>query len=238
MRPLIGITLALDDRGRWRADRDTLYLDCAYASAVARAGGLPVYLPIQEPASALVDRVDGVVFPGGDDFLPPHPYPDSSVFRPASPRQVEFDSALLAAARERGLPALGICYGMQLLALRGRGRLHHHLPSDVPDARDHQLGRGDERHRVEIVAGSVLAELVGKKSGIVNSRHHQAVADPGPGLRVSARAEDGIIEAIEAVDGPWCVGVQWHPETLEGHFGQRLFEGFVARCRPRDRSCS
>jgi putative glutamine amidotransferase len=233
MRPLIGIPPCLDERGRWRPAREYHYADAAYAQALDEAGAIPVYLPLQDDAAALAERLDGLLVPGGDDFAPPpgRRYPAAVRFEPVPPRQLAFDRALLDAALERGRPVLGICYGMQLLALAAGGALHFDLPSDAPGAGEHRLAEPDGRHRVALEAGSRLATLFGDAALDVNSRHHQAVSDAGS-ARVTARAQDGVVEAIE-LDGPgFALGVQWHPETLDAAHRRRLFGGFVAACAP------
>jgi putative glutamine amidotransferase len=232
MRPLIGIPQCLDDRGRWRPGRDTHYLDCAYAKAVDAAGGTPVHVPIQSDANALMSRIDGLLLPGGGDFLPQQDYPEGVRFDAVSAAQIDFDSHLLAAALDRGSPVLAICYGMQLLALHCGGTLHYHIPTDVPGAANHRLQERDGRHAIDVAAGSRLAEILGMSPGPVNSRHHQGVAETG-GLRTAARAGDGVVEAVEAEEAAFCIGVQWHPETLEGPHRDRLFAAFVAACRER-----
>ncbi len=231
MRPLIGISQCLDDRGRWRPAREYQYLDTAYASAVEAAGATPVYLPLQRDAQTLIERVDGLLLPGGDDFAPPRAYPPGVRFDTVPERQLAFDRALLAAARERGLPVLAICYGMQLLALHCGGSLHYDIPTDVPSAGAHRLAEPDGRHAIAVEPGTRLATALGDAPAAVNSLHHQAVAEPGAGLRASAVAEDGLIEAIEAADGSFVLGVQWHPEKMDGPHGTRLFEALAAACR-------
>jgi putative glutamine amidotransferase len=229
--PLIGIPQCLDDRGRWRAGRDYDYLDCAYARAVAAAGGIPVYLPIQDDVHSLAGHLSGLLLPGGDDFAPPAPYPDGVRFDPAPAARIAFDSLLLEAGIRRGLPVLAICYGMQLLARHHGGALHHDLASDLPGAGDHRLPEIDGRHGLLVVPGTQLAGILGTSPPPVNSLHHQGVADPGTGLRVSARADDGVIEAVEGDPAGFCIGVQWHPEKLSGAHRDRLFGAFVAACR-------
>jgi putative glutamine amidotransferase len=231
MRPLIGIPACLDERGRWKAGRTYQYIDVAYARAVEQAGGIPLYLPLQADAHALAARIAGLLLPGGDDLLPETPYPEGVRFDPAPAAQVAFDRRLLAAALDRGLPVLAICYGMQLLALHHGGSLHYHIPTDVPQAGPHRLPEPDGRHAVRIAPGSQLAAALGETEHAVNSRHHQGVARPGAGLRACAHSEDGLIEAIERAEPPFCVGVQWHPEKLPGPHRERLFGVFVAASR-------
>jgi len=231
MKPRIGITPCLDDRGRWREGRDYLYLDQAYVRAVEDAGGRAVILPMQAGAADLVAEIDGLLLPGGDDFLPPEPYSEPVTFDPAPKAQIAFDRSVLRAAQERGLPVLGLCYGMQLLALEHGGRLHHHLPIDLPGSAPHQLPEAEGRHTVRIEPGTRLAGLYPDIDGpelSVNSLHHQGVAEPGAQMRVSARSPDGVIEAIEREGAPFVLGLQWHPEKLDGDDRLAPFRGLVA----------
>jgi putative glutamine amidotransferase len=231
MRPLIGISLCLDTSGRLRPERRYHYIDERYAFAVAEAGGVPTYLPIQPGPEEIVDRIDGLVLPGGDDLLPEAPYPEEVRFDATPSEQVDFDRAILAGALARGVPVLGICYGMQILALLHGGTLLHHIPLDVPEALPHQLSERKGRHPIHVEAGSLLEAAIGADPEPVNSAHHQAVATAGEGLRVSARTSDGLIEAIEGVGERFCLGVQWHPERLSGAHRSGLFGAFVSRCR-------
>jgi len=231
MPPLIGIPQCLDDRGRWRAEREYQYLDTAYARTLDAAGATPVYVPMQTDAEALIRRVDGLLLPGGDDFAPDRAYPQSVHFEPVPERQLAFDRRLLAAALEREIPVLAICYGMQLLALHRGGSLHYDIPTDVPSAGSHALSERDGRHPIEIAKDTRLAGILGDTSASVNSLHHQSVAEPGVGLRVSAIAADGVIEAIESSGDDFTVGVQWHPEKMDEPHRARLFESFVSACK-------
>jgi putative glutamine amidotransferase len=231
MAPLIGISLCLDTSGRFRRGRRYHYIDERYAGAVAKAGGVPTYLPIQPGPGDLADRIDGLLIPGGDDLLPETPYPEEIRFEAAPSEQIDFDRALLSRALARGIPVLGICYGMQILALLHRGSLLYHIPVDVPDAIDHQLPEDRGRHPIRVEAGPLLEAAIGADPEPVNSSHHQAVARAGEGLRVSARASDGLVEAIEGAGEHFCLGVQWHPERASGGHRARLFGAFVSACR-------
>ena len=206
-------------------------MHAAYARAIERAGGAAVYLPVQRDVRALVSRIDALLVPGGDDLRPPKPYPASVRFDFVPEAQLEFDRALLDAALGADKPVLGICYGMQLLALARGGTLHYDIATDVPEAAEHRLPEKDGRHALRIAEGSRLASLAGANQARVGSRHHQAVSDPGPELRVAARADDGVIEAVERPNGAFCMGVQWHPETDADALADALFSVFVAAAR-------
>jgi gamma-glutamyl-gamma-aminobutyrate hydrolase PuuD len=239
MSPIVGISQCLDDRGRWRTGRDYVYIDLAYAQAVEAAGGLPIHLPPQGDAAALASRIDALVLPGGDDFLPQanasgaeRTYP-KDVFDPTSETQIEFDSRLLDHALARGIPVLGICYGMQLIALRHGGSLHHHLPVDLPNADGHRLPEATGRHALRVEPGTRLEGILGSNPAPVNSIHHQAVDTPGSGLRVCARSPDGVVEAIESEGPGFVLGVQWHPEKLTGDGRLALFRALLAGCQVR-----
>ena len=229
--PTVGIPLCVDAQGRWKRGQTYHYLDAAYARAVERAGGVAVYLPEPGDPAALAARIDALLVPGGDDFAPPRPYPPAVQFELVPEAQLAFDRALLDAALARGIPVLGICYGMQLLALALGGALHYDLATDLPGSGSHQLGRGEARHGLVLEPGSRVAAAFAAGKGRVGSRHHQSVSDPGPELRVTARADDGVVEAVERSEPGFCVGVQWHPESQDDPASLALFRAFIAAAR-------
>ncbi|MEE3325913.1 MAG: gamma-glutamyl-gamma-aminobutyrate hydrolase family protein [Myxococcota bacterium] len=224
--------MCLDDRERWRVGREYLYLDDAYPRALTEAGAQPVLLPVGSDPREQVAGIDGLLLPGGDDFLPEESssYADTVQFDPVSPRQLDFDRALLAAALEKEIPILGICYGAQLMALHHGGELHYDLPSDRPESGDHQLPEQGGRHPVDIDTRSRLGRILRRGEVEVNSLHHQAIARVGQGFKVSAQAPDGVIEAIESTGESFELGVQWHPEKMTDAAGRELFRALVLAC--------
>ena len=232
-RPTIGIPPCVDARDRWRPGRIYDYIDHAYAAAIDHAGGLAVHLPMQSHPESLIAGVDGLLLPGGGDFMPAGPPPEGVAFDPTPETQMDFDRSLVRHALERRLPVLGICYGAQLIALEHGGSLHFHLPTDRPDAIEHALSDTHGRHEVRIEDGSRLEACLGPGEVSVSSLHHQGIRSPGDGLKVTARSCDDLIEGIEAPGEAFVVGVQWHPEKMDDDASAALFEAFIAACRSR-----
>lgn len=188
----------------------------AYPQSVSRAGGLPVLLTRDADPVAVVERLDGLLLSGGED-VDPQRYdaaPSERSTRLDLGRD-EQEVALFEAAVARGIPVLGICRGCQLINVACGGTLIPDLPSDSGEAHGfHGYPGPHRRHNVDIAEGTELFTLLGR-SARVNSYHHQAVASPGTGVVITARAEDGIAEAIE-VPGKRALAVQWHPEMFSG----------------------
>jgi putative glutamine amidotransferase len=214
MRPLIGITMDYGDKP------NQYMLPYAYTTSIERAGGLPWPLPFKTDLSLIpeiVDRLDGIVFSGGDDLDPSlygekrHPKAE-----PIDPDRQRFELALIAEVERRQVPALGICLGCQLMNVHRGGSLIQFLPDNERDgALEHRKLEGDKRrHDVRLEPGTKLADAIGSDRITVNSRHKQAIARPGKGLRVIAKAPDGVVEAIEDPSHPFFMAVQWHPENL------------------------
>lgn len=204
-----------------------------YVRSVRLAGGLPVLLPLTGPddVEELVDAVDGVVVAGGGDVDPARygAEPEPDVWGVDSDRDA-FDLRLWEVVVERGVPALGVCRGLQTLAVHLGGRLHQHVP-----AHQHTGVPYGTAHPVSVAPGSRLAEVVGDGALGVNSLHHQVVSEAGSG-RVVARADDGAIEAIEVDGAPEVLAVQWHPELLPDRSPHRaLFTDLVRRADRRGR---
>ncbi len=181
---------------------------------------------------------EGVVLAGGPDVDPAlygeTMHPSCSL---AGDARDAFELAVARRCLRDGLPLLAVCRGMQVLNVAAGGSLIQDLPSQVPVAQRHSIDDTltTVAHDLEIVAGSHLARAATDGMALqVNSRHHQAAKVLGRGLTVSAHAPDGIVEAIEATDLAFCVGVQWHPENFwrTGEF-LPLFRLFAAACQQR-----
>jgi putative glutamine amidotransferase len=236
VRPVIGITPDLGQTSArpGRPATPQYELKQAYADAVLAAGGLPIVLPYSEdePQEAL-DLCDGLVITGGAFDIPAELYGAQAGTRmgPLKPGRTAFEQRILRAALAADVPVLGVCGGMQLLAVELGGTLFQDIVHEVPGALDHEQ-RNDPRepgHAARIVPGSELASIVGKAEIEVNSTHHQAVKDPGR-ARVCAMAPDQIVEAIELPD-QFALGVQWHPELLAGSEHLALYRALVERAR-------
>ena len=208
MRPIIGITSYVEPAawGVWH-DVPAALLPYTYVRAVEAAGGRAVVIPPDPESAEIVRVLDGLVLAGGPDV-------DASRYgAPADPRtdsRPERDAGELALVGA-DLPILGVCRGMQLLAVAHGGRLHQHLP-DVVGHDKHRPALGVYgSHGARFVRGSLI-ERVMEGDGEVNSYHHQGVAHPGR-LTVTGWADDGTIEAVEDPARPFLLGVQWHPEA-------------------------
>ncbi len=233
--PVIGITLDAEEPGGyskfpWLALREN------YPRAVVHAGGLPVLLPHEpEQTDRYLDLLDGLIISGGNFDVDPALF-GATARHPTvktKDRRTAFELAMLRGALTRDLPVLGICGGQQLLHVALGGTLIQHIPDEVAGALAHEQPnpRDEPGHTVAIVAGTRLHAIVGVDRLPVNSAHHQAAKDEPAGLIVNARAEDGVIEGIEAPERRFCVGVQWHPEFEISDGDRALMAAFVAAAR-------
>ncbi|MCY4728588.1 gamma-glutamyl-gamma-aminobutyrate hydrolase family protein [Nocardioides sp. STR2] len=213
--PVVGLTTYREVAawGVWNARADLLPTE--YAAAVEAAGGVPVLLPpvaLASAATRVVGRIDALMVCGGADIDPgrygAEPHARTAGWRPD---RDAWELALLDAAEEAGLPVLGICRGMQLMAVHAGGSLDQHTP-DLVGQDTHSPG-GDAYGEVDVRTepGSRLAALIGERT-TVSCHHHQSVATH-PGFTPVARAVDGTLEAMEGTGDRWSLAVQWHPET-------------------------
>jgi putative glutamine amidotransferase len=230
---VIGLTTYLEQAQTGVWDVRASFLPAVYFQGVTAAGGVATLLPPQPVDAVIAERVldglDGLLITGGKDVDPavygqqPHPATD----QPARQRDA-WELALLDAALQRQLPVLGICRGVQVLNVALGGTLHQHLP-DVIGHSGHRAGNAVfTTVPVRTVPGSRLAALVGES---VDARcyHHQAIAEVGEGLVVSAWDTDGVIEALELPGHGFVLAVQWHPE--ESLDDLRLFSAIVEAAR-------
>jgi len=228
--PLIAITSDLMIRN----DRPTAFLTMTYVQAVQRAGGIPVVLPPMEaddspqPIAALIERFDGFILSGGDDpKTEPFGCPTHDAITPVLDARQAFETALLAELSEHSeIPVLGICLGMQMMALCSGGRLNQHLP----DTHENHAIHWEHPHEIR------SHDQMSMATGTVYSKHRQAVEDPGS-MRVLAQSTDGVIEAIDDPERAYTVGVQWHPERTEDqNLGQGIIDALVAAAWNRSKS--
>jgi putative glutamine amidotransferase len=213
-------------------------LPMAYVRAVHATGGRAVLITPDDPDTDVIESLDGIVFSGGGDIDPAHwgaePHPLTDVDR------VRDDSELLLmrAALDTGLPLLGICRGMQLMAVATGGSLHQHLP-DVIGHERHRAAAGTDplaadasaygRHDVVTRPGSLAHAMLGARS-TVNSFHHQAIDHPGTFTPVGWCPDDRVVEIVEDPRHRFAFGVQWHPERTAD---QRMFGALVEAAADR-----
>ncbi len=231
--PVIGLTTYLEQAQTGVWDVQAAFLPKVYFEAINRAGGIAVLLPPQPVDAAIAARVldglDGLIISGGKDVDParygqtPHPATDE----PRRDRDA-WEDALLNAAIARDLPFLGICRGAQMLNVALGGTLHQHLPDLVGSQRYNVGGGIFVDNDVLVDADSHIAGLIGG-AVIAKSYHHQSIDRVADGLIVTARTDDGTIQAVELPDLAFGVAVQWHPE--QDFDDIRLFEGLVEAAR-------
>ncbi len=209
-------------------------MDTVYADAVAGYGGLPLFIPSLAGAEGtlldIVGAVDGLLVPGGRDMDPAfyneQPRPG---LRLMDAGRTKAELCIMDEALKLHKPVLGICNGMQLINVFFGGTLYQDIPSQLPDALDHE---GGAVHAVEVCRGTLLYTVLDTEEFSLKSHHHQSVKDVGKGLRVAALAPDGVTEAIEGDEGfeTFVLGVQWHPERDDNELSKRLFEAFIYEC--------
>ena len=222
-RPLIGISANT-------ADID-LTLRRVYCDQIVRAGGVPMVLPPVDDAEVLINMlegIDGLVLTGGADYNPLWygEQPEKELHTINSTRDLP-ELLLTRLAFNRQIPILGICRGVQTMAIALGGNLVQDLKTTLKHSQD--APRSEATHSVTITEGSTLYGLYGQEN-FVNSFHHQAVKDCGSHLHVVATAPDGVIEAVESTEQKALMGVQWHPEWM-GDEGLKLFEWLTQRSR-------
>jgi putative glutamine amidotransferase len=211
-----------------------------YVASVEQTGARARILEVTESPRKVLGEIDGVLLTGGGDVDPAfygedrHPLTDD-----AEPGRDEFEIDLARRAMSENVPLLAICRGAQVLNVAAGGTLVQDIPSALDGDLKHAVNepKNLDCHDIEIVAGTRLSSALGDTADAacscrVNSRHHQSVGRTGNGLVVSARAGDGVVEAIEKPDAVFCIGVQWHPENFweSGEF-RPLFDAFAGAAR-------
>lgn len=214
-RPVIGVCARAAKVNWLNFDLDATLVPQAYVDLLDSAGCMPVMLPLLPGVEQLIDRVDGLLLPGGGDLDPalygatPHPKTGG-----VSQATDAAELALLKRALSTRLPFFGICRGLQVLNVLRGGTLHQYLPDLIGD-NGHQPKPGSfGKQRLKLQPGSNIARIYGGETTEVPCFHHQAIDQLGNGLVATAEAQDGIIEAIEAVDHPFAVAVQWHADQI------------------------
>jgi len=238
-RPRIGIP--------WRTSQEEVAANLPkiqnYVDSVLQAGGEPVPLSLARPQELHTElgELDGFVLPGSPADVNPAEYGASNRGQsqpPDLPRE-ETDRAILGHAFGEQKPVLAICYGCQLLNVFLGGTLIQDLRTETGTTIPHRRKdiqpepAEDPMHDVRFTAESQLAKMAGSTEGLVNSSHHQSIAMPGRQLRITALANDGIVEGVEWTgDANWVIGVQWHPERMRGNaLAERLFSQLVDAAR-------
>jgi gamma-glutamyl-gamma-aminobutyrate hydrolase PuuD len=230
-RPRIGITTYLEPTiwGVWK--RDAALLPRVYLDSVVAAGGVPVLLPPVGTDPSIIEILDGLIIAGGCDVDPASydaaPHPETVDTRPS---RDEHEAVLIKAALDTDLPLLAICRGLQMLNVTLGGTLQQHLPDAVAHDEHRPSPAIFGRTEVKVEPDTLAASLFGETTN-VHCYHHQALDRVADGLRVTARAGDGTVEAAEVDGRTFAVGVQWHPE--ENPEDLRLFAALVAEGKKR-----
>jgi putative glutamine amidotransferase len=215
-----------------------------YEESIRRAGGDGMVIePGSQPVEDVIAAAQGLLLTGGGDVDPSlYGAAAHATYSPAEQGRDEFEIALVNRAIEARLPILAICRGVQVLNVARGGSLVQDIPSELSEALTHRFPVPPNEavkiaHDVWVERDSLLGRLLTPHleeddTCGVNSRHHQALQRLGQGLVVAATAPDGVIEAVEAPEHPFCLGVQWHPENFyrTGEF-RELFEGLLQASR-------
>ncbi|GAA4447950.1 gamma-glutamyl-gamma-aminobutyrate hydrolase family protein [Phytohabitans houttuyneae] len=229
-RPLIGLTTYGEDARFGLNDTFSAVLPMSYVHAIHESGGRAVLITPDAPDSDVLDGIDGIMFTGGSDVDPAlygeAPHPTTKV----KPQRDGAELLLLRAALAADVPVLGVCRGMQLMAVAYGGRLHQHLP-DVLGHDGHRPLSGPKfgHHPVRLLPGSRAHGILGGEV-TVNSYHHQGVRDPGGLTPVGWCPDDDLVEVVEDPSRTFVLGVQWHPEDTDDF---RVFDAFVQAANAR-----
>lgn len=231
-KPIIGITMdtGYDDSFSpypWYAIREN------YVQYIAECGAVPILLPHHvEHAEHYANLIDGLLISGGDFDIPPHYWQEKtqSDTVKVKEKRTAFEMAMAKHVFALDKPMLGICGGQQLINVLCGGSLIQHIPDTVENCLNHSqtLPRHQCSHAANIIAGTLLRDIVQQEDITVNSSHHQSVAKVGAGLVVNAVAPDGVIEGIEHPQKRFVLGVQWHPEYVITESDRLIAKRFIA----------
>jgi putative glutamine amidotransferase len=241
-RPIIGIPCSIyPDSWYTPANGNAI----SYLRALEAAGGIPALIHLTRDTEVLdahYAHCDAILFAGGEDIEPAH-YGATShpKLGPTNPEQDEVELTLARRAVADGKPVLGICRGIQLLNVALGGTLYQDIGSEIAGALNHsesteQRDMAHPAHSITLAQGSWLADQLDMDTPIVNTLHHQALRDIAPGLRVTGRAPDGVVEVVEGAGQGFILGVQCHPEELwerTGRHWARMFAGFIGITQTR-----
>ena len=232
-KPIIALTPL------WDKKLESSWMLTGYMDLIIKSGGIPVMLSFtddEESVKEIAERFDGFVFTGGDDIAPS--YYNQQKIEQCGEECAKRDSlefALFAEAVKTDKPILGICRGMQFLNVALGGTLYQDLPTQWKgDVLHRQPAPFDAlTHEVKVDKDSLLYEITGTDSFMVNTLHHQAVAEIAPSLKVCATTDDGLAEAVYAPEKAFLMGVQWHPEMIfaQDENSLKIGKAFVDACR-------
>lgn len=234
-KPLIGITMDWQESGSF-STRPHVCLREHYFQAIHKAGGLAIAIPYhQEALPEYMEMIDGVVVPGGDFAFRDEWYIDPSATKPFEPSpRLDSDITLLEHCFQKKIPIFGICAGMQMMGAMHGCKLTEdvHGYYNLTTHHTNETSRTVTSHEVLVEPDSLFHQIVGCDSFRVNTAHREAIIEVSDAVHVSAKASDGVIEAIEIPSHPFAIGVQWHPEFFteeeSPHFA--LFKALIAAC--------
>lgn len=240
-RPLIGIVPDYKEGcGNGYSTRDYYALRANYVEMINKSGGAAVILTYDyELIDSYIDSLDGVMIVGGYFDIHPKRYGDEKIHPSVKLNEIResFEHEFGKKVLKSNLPFFGICNGMQLLNVIHGGKVIQHIPDEenlMNHEQSHKDGFKDYKtpyHEVLIERNSKLFNIVGEEAILTNSSHHQAAKTAGDGLKIVARASDGVIEAVEKTNHNFCLGVQWHPEFDTSEADRKIFESFVAAAK-------
>ncbi|MEE9164750.1 MAG: gamma-glutamyl-gamma-aminobutyrate hydrolase family protein, partial [Nitrospinota bacterium] len=216
-KPIIGILCDIN-KEEGKEDRPLYFVKSNYVSATKEAGGIPLIIPPLKDKNDLtktLNLIDGLLIPGGDDIDPKYfkeePHPSVVLI---DPEIIQFQMDFCRKALNKGIPVFGICAGLQIINIACGGNIYQDIPSQYSNPIKHKKDedeKEDPTHNVKIERSTKLYNILQKGEISVNSTHHQALKDVAEGFMVTARSEDGTIEAIENRKHRFIIGVQWHP---------------------------